>query len=205
MRAPPESFRPMTGAPIFIARSITLQIFSAYASDSEPPKTVKSWVKTKTSRPSIGAVAGDHAVAEEALLVQTEVVDARVTNASELDERPRVEQQVESLARRQLAARVLLLDSRRAAAELDAALVSAERSSSSQAGSSTDAWRRRLRALARRCVFAQDTIDSPASTRRVTPAVAVATARANWSMATRLAGTEPRLSTLRCTTRSSCG
>ena len=31
MRAPPESLRPMTGAPIFIARSITLQIFSAYA------------------------------------------------------------------------------------------------------------------------------------------------------------------------------
>jgi hypothetical protein len=43
----------MTGAPTFIARSITLQIFSAYASESEPPKTVKSWLKTKTRRPSI--------------------------------------------------------------------------------------------------------------------------------------------------------
>jgi hypothetical protein len=29
MRAPPESLRPITGAPVFIARSITLQIFSA--------------------------------------------------------------------------------------------------------------------------------------------------------------------------------
>jgi hypothetical protein len=29
MRAPPESFRPMIGAPTFIAWSITLQIFSA--------------------------------------------------------------------------------------------------------------------------------------------------------------------------------
>jgi hypothetical protein len=29
MRAPPESFKPMTGAPTFIARSMTLQIFSA--------------------------------------------------------------------------------------------------------------------------------------------------------------------------------
>src|ERR671928_213085 len=51
MRAPPESLRPMTGAPTFIAWSITLQIFSACASESEPPKTVKSWLKTKTRRP----------------------------------------------------------------------------------------------------------------------------------------------------------
>ena len=32
MRAPPESLRPMTGAPTFMARSMTLQIFSACAS-----------------------------------------------------------------------------------------------------------------------------------------------------------------------------
>ena len=43
----------MIGAPTFIARSMTLQIFSAYASDNEPPNTVKSWLKTKTVRPSI--------------------------------------------------------------------------------------------------------------------------------------------------------
>jgi hypothetical protein len=42
MRAPPESFSPMTGAPFFTARSITLQTFSATVSDSEPPKTVAS-------------------------------------------------------------------------------------------------------------------------------------------------------------------
>ncbi|MDC0684703.1 MULTISPECIES: hypothetical protein [Sorangium] len=30
------------GAPIFIARSITWQIFGAYAPESEPPITVKS-------------------------------------------------------------------------------------------------------------------------------------------------------------------
>ena len=53
MRAPPESFRPITGAPTFIAWSMTLQIFSACASESAPPKTVKSWLKTKTSRPLI--------------------------------------------------------------------------------------------------------------------------------------------------------
>ena len=43
----------MTGAPTFIAWSITLQIFSAWASESAPPKTVKSWLKTKTRRPLI--------------------------------------------------------------------------------------------------------------------------------------------------------
>jgi len=33
---PPESLSPTTGAPFCTARSITLQIFSAWASDSEP-------------------------------------------------------------------------------------------------------------------------------------------------------------------------
>ena len=46
MRAPPESLRPMIGAPFWTARSMTLQILSALDSDSDPPKTVKSWAKT---------------------------------------------------------------------------------------------------------------------------------------------------------------
>ena len=41
-RAPPESFRPTTGEPILIARSMILTILAALVSDSEPPKTVKS-------------------------------------------------------------------------------------------------------------------------------------------------------------------
>src|SRR5437016_10414024 len=53
MRAPPESLSPMMGAPFCRALSITLQIFSACASDSEPPNTVKSCAKTYTSRPTI--------------------------------------------------------------------------------------------------------------------------------------------------------
>ena len=53
MRAPPESLIPITGQPNFAARSITLQIFSAKTSLSEPPKTVKSCEKTKTRRPKI--------------------------------------------------------------------------------------------------------------------------------------------------------
>jgi hypothetical protein len=44
---------PITGQPYFTARSITLQIFSAKTSLNEPPKTVKSWEKTKTRRPKI--------------------------------------------------------------------------------------------------------------------------------------------------------
>ena len=36
----------MTGAPIFMARSMTLQILRAFVSDRLPPKTVKSWAKT---------------------------------------------------------------------------------------------------------------------------------------------------------------
>ena len=37
---PPESFNPMTGAPTLSARSITLQIFLACVSDSEPERVV---------------------------------------------------------------------------------------------------------------------------------------------------------------------
>ena len=44
---------PITGQPNFSARSMTLQIFSAKTSLSDPPKTVKSCEKTKTFRPKI--------------------------------------------------------------------------------------------------------------------------------------------------------
>src|SRR4051794_19410449 len=53
IRAPPESLIPMTAQPILAAKSITLHIFSPITSPSEPPKTVKSWEKTQTGRPSI--------------------------------------------------------------------------------------------------------------------------------------------------------
>ena len=43
---------PTTGQPVFSARSITLTIFSPKTSPREPPKTVKSWAKTHTGRPS---------------------------------------------------------------------------------------------------------------------------------------------------------
>ncbi len=36
----------MIGAPFFTAISWSFTIFSAWASEREPPKTVKSWEKT---------------------------------------------------------------------------------------------------------------------------------------------------------------
>jgi hypothetical protein len=53
MRAPPESLMPITGQPMLAARSMTLHIFSAITSPSEPPMIVKSCEKTHTRRPSI--------------------------------------------------------------------------------------------------------------------------------------------------------
>ena len=52
MRAPPESLSPTTGHATFIAKSMTLVIFSPKTSPSEPPNTVKSCANTATVRPS---------------------------------------------------------------------------------------------------------------------------------------------------------
>ena len=41
----------MTGQPIFIAKSMTLTIFSPNTCPSEPPKTVKSWANTRDLAP----------------------------------------------------------------------------------------------------------------------------------------------------------
>ena len=44
----------INGRLVFVfSQDFTLQIFSACASDSAPPNTVKSWLKTNTSRPLI--------------------------------------------------------------------------------------------------------------------------------------------------------
>src|SRR2546427_12631638 len=53
IRAPPLSFRPINGAPTFIAVSMILTILFACISPRLPPKTVKSCENTKTVRPSI--------------------------------------------------------------------------------------------------------------------------------------------------------
>ena len=66
MRAPPESFKPTTGAPIFIARSMTDDL-GALVSESDPPNTVKSCAKRRppavdapTPLPRHDPVARDH-------------------------------------------------------------------------------------------------------------------------------------------------
>src|ERR1700723_2118014 len=51
IRAPPESFNPTSGAPTRIAMSIIFTIFAAFASESDPPNTVKSCANTNTTRP----------------------------------------------------------------------------------------------------------------------------------------------------------
>ena len=117
MRAPPESLSPMTGAPTFIARSMTLQIFSAYASDRDPPKTVKSWLNTNTSRPSIVPWPVTTPSPRTLLVQEAELRGPVGDERIELDERPWVEQQVESLARGELAHGVLSLDAKRSPTE----------------------------------------------------------------------------------------
>ncbi len=103
----------MIGAPTFIARSMTLQIFSAYASDSDPPKTVKSWLKTNTVRPSISPwPVTTPSPRNDSVAVASRLV----TNASSSTNESGIEQQVETFARRQLAGFVLLRDARLAAA-----------------------------------------------------------------------------------------
>src|SRR5438046_8829612 len=52
IRAPPASLSPTIGTPVFFARSITLQIPRAHASDGEPPKTEKPWTHTTPDPPS---------------------------------------------------------------------------------------------------------------------------------------------------------
>jgi hypothetical protein len=93
-----------------------LQIFSACASDSAPPKTVKSWLKTNT-RPAVDhPVAGDDAVAGILLLGHAEVGAAVLDEHVPFLERAFVEQQLEPLARGELALAVLRGDALLAAA-----------------------------------------------------------------------------------------
>jgi hypothetical protein len=88
---------------------MTLHIFSAMTSPSEPPTTVKSWLKTHT--PTVDrAVAGHDGVAPRAVLLHVEVVRAVAHERVELLERAGVEQLLDPLARGVFALRVLLLD-----------------------------------------------------------------------------------------------
>ena len=118
MRAPPESLSPITGAPFRTARSITLQIFSACASRERAAEDGEVLGEDVDQAAVDPAVAGDDAVAGDHLLLEPEVGGAVGDEAVELDEAAFVEQQVEPLARGELALLVLLGDARRAPALL---------------------------------------------------------------------------------------
>ena len=86
-----------------------MTILPALASESEPPKTVKSCAKTKDQAAFDAAVAGDEAVAVKLLLGHAEVVAAVRDQLVGLLEGAFVEQELDALARRHLAFLVLLL------------------------------------------------------------------------------------------------
>ena len=92
MRAPPESLMPMTGQPIFIARSMTLTIFSP--NDLAERAAEDGEVLGEDARPAAvdRAVAGDDAVAVGAVAAPAEAVRAVPGVLVELDEDALVEQ-----------------------------------------------------------------------------------------------------------------
>ena len=103
---------PISGQPTRAARSMTLQIFSPMTSPSEPPKTVKSWLKTQTWRPSIVPWPVITASASGRFAAMPKSVVRWRTKRVELLEGARVEQLLDPLARGVPALGVLLLDRR---------------------------------------------------------------------------------------------
>ena len=85
------------GAPVLSARSITLTILSAFDSDSDPPKTVKSCAKTVHRTTVDQPISGDEAVAVDDVLLHTEVAAPVADKLVELFKRPLVEQEFDTL------------------------------------------------------------------------------------------------------------
>ena len=87
---------PITGQPYLPARSSTLQIFSATASESEPPKTVDVLGEDEDPPAEDLPVARDDGVAERPALGHPEVRLAMAHEPVELDERPGVAEQLDA-------------------------------------------------------------------------------------------------------------
>ncbi len=118
MRAPPLSLRPMTGAPTFIAMSMTLQIFCAWRSRQRAAEHGEVLREDVDQAAVDRARAGDDAVARERLLLHAEV-DAIVLDVHVIFfEAALIEQDAEPLAGGQPALGVLRRDALFAAAEL---------------------------------------------------------------------------------------
>ena len=89
---------------------MTLWIFSACASPSAPPKTVKSWLKTQTRRPSIGPEPGHDPVGVRPGTLEAHAVRPVANEQVELFEGALVEQVVDPLAGGHLALGLVGLD-----------------------------------------------------------------------------------------------
>ncbi len=88
---------------------MTLMIFSPATSPSDPPNVEKSCAYTATVRPWIVADAGDDRIPVRAGLVHAERGCAVTDVLVEFDEAAGVHQQLDALARGELALRVLLV------------------------------------------------------------------------------------------------
>ena len=103
---------PITGQPTRRRGPSPCRSSRPCTSPSEPPKTVKSWLKTQTWRPSIVPWPVTTASAQRPVAVHPEIGRAVADEGVELLEGAGVEQLLDALARRELALRVLLLDGR---------------------------------------------------------------------------------------------
>src|ERR1041385_8843397 len=107
MRAPPESFKPIRGAPVLSARSMILTIFFALASQT-PPADHREIRRENIGGPPLDeAVAGDESIAVNNLILHTEIAAAMAHQFVHFLESAFVEQQVDALARREFSFLVL--------------------------------------------------------------------------------------------------
>jgi hypothetical protein len=117
MRAPPESFKADHRAADLHRQVHDLADLRGVGARQRAAED-REVLGEHAHRPTVdGAVAGDHAVAEDLLLLHAEVGAAVGDEAVELDEAARVEQRRDALARGELAGFVLLVDAGLAAAE----------------------------------------------------------------------------------------
>ncbi len=100
MRAPPESLSPMTGAPFSTARSMTLQILRGVGLRQRPAED-REVLGEEVDQPAVDrAVAADHTVAGNQLLLHPEVTAAVGDQRIDLDKGAGIEQQLDALASR---------------------------------------------------------------------------------------------------------
>jgi hypothetical protein len=98
MRAPPESFKPMTGAPFFSAMSMTLTDLLGMHFPERAAKDGEILGKNIDQASVDRAPAGHDRVAHELLFVQPEIVGAVLDEGIHFAEGAFIEQQVDALA-----------------------------------------------------------------------------------------------------------